>query len=143
MTEERAPTRILDPSECWRRLHQAEVGRLAVVIGECPEIFPVNYAVDGGSVVFRTGPGAKFTAMMSSPPVAFEVDGYDDGLSEAWSVVIKGRADVVHGFTHLLDTTSLPVFPWQASRKNHFVRIVVEEVTGRQFRKVETSFWSD
>lgn len=141
MDDELAPTTMLEPDGCWRLLRQVDVGRLAVIIDDRPEIFPVNYAVDGGSVVFRTAPGAKLTAVVSSPVVAFEVDGYDEDLHEAWSVVAKGRADIAHGFTQLLDTTSLPVFPWQASWKSQFVRIAVDELTGRRFRKVEASFW--
>ena len=143
MTSTLGQTTILEPDSCWRLLRQADVGRLAVIISEQPDVFPVNYAVDGGSVVFRTGAGAKLSALVSSPAVAFEVDGYDEATNEAWSVVLKGRADIVHGFRQLLDTTSLPVFPWQAAKKSQFVRIVVDEVTGRRFRKTDASFWSD
>lgn len=135
------PTTELEPDACWRLLRRADVGRLAVIIGERPEIFPVNYAVDGGTVVFRTAPGAKLTAVVSAPAVAFEVDGFDEGADEAWSVVVKGRADIVHGFVQMLDTTAVPVFPWQATTKSQFVRIMADEVTGRQFRKVHPSFW--
>ena len=136
-----APTTMLEPDGCWRLLRRSDVGRLAVIVDERPEIFPVNYAVDGGSVVFRTAPGAKLTAVASSPAVAFEVDGHDEDSDEAWSVVVKGRADIVHGFIQLLDTTSLTVFPWQASKKSQFVRVVADEVTGRRFRRVDPSFW--
>ncbi len=143
MADVPAPTTSLDPESCWRLLREVDVGRLAVIIDERPEIFPVNYAVDGGSVVFRTSPGSKLSAVVSSPVVAFEADGYDEDSCEAWSVVVKGRADVVRGFLQLLDTTTLPVFPWQAAKKSQFVRIVVDEVSGRRFRRVDASFWQD
>jgi nitroimidazol reductase NimA-like FMN-containing flavoprotein (pyridoxamine 5'-phosphate oxidase superfamily) len=38
-----------------------------------PPIFPVNFAVDGDTVVFRADPGTKL-APASSGRVAFEVD---------------------------------------------------------------------
>lgn len=131
----------LEPDACWRLLRGADVGRLAVVVRERPEIFPVNYAVDRGTLIFRTAPGTKLAAVVSSPAVAFEVDGYDPDSEEAWSVVVKGRSEVVHGFTDLLDTTYVSVFPWQASTKSRFVRILCDEVTGRRFRKADRSFW--
>ena len=141
MTFMLTPTTKLEPDACWALLRGTDVGRLAVVIGDRPEIFPLNYAVDRGTIVFRTAPGTKLAAVASSPTVAFETDGYDEESDQAWSVVVKGRAEVVHGFIALLDTTDLPVFPWQETTKGQFVRIVAAEVTGRQFRKADPSFW--
>ncbi|MEY2957656.1 MAG: hypothetical protein RLZZ01_224, partial [Actinomycetota bacterium] len=44
----------LVPDECWRLLERHEVGRLAVSVSDRPDIFPVNYVVDQGGIVFRT-----------------------------------------------------------------------------------------
>ena len=52
----------LDAAECWRLFRSAEVGRLAVSIANYPDIFPVNYVVDGETIVFRTGAGTKLAA---------------------------------------------------------------------------------
>jgi len=134
-------TTTLEPDACWALLRRADVGRLAVTVDGRPDIFPVNYAVDRGTVVFRTAPGTKLVALMASPEVAFEVDGHDEVPDEAWSVVVRGSAEVVRGFEQMLDVGYLPVYPWQAARKGHFVRILVEEVTGRRFRRVDRSFW--
>ena len=53
----------LDRQECIRLMegHPTGVGRVALA-GPRPVIFPVNYAVDRGNVVFRTDPGTKFHA---------------------------------------------------------------------------------
>ena len=69
-----------------------DVGRLAVSITNLPDIFPINYVVDRGTVVFRTAEGTKLAAAVLGRGVAFEVDGVDDAAGEAWSVVIKGHA---------------------------------------------------
>ena len=45
--------------ECWRLLASTELGRIATSAGASIDIFPVNYAVDGESIVFRTAPGTK------------------------------------------------------------------------------------
>ena len=127
---------LLDPDECWELLRSAEVGRLAVAIMNQPDIFPVNYVVDHGSVVFRTAEGTKLAAATLGQGVAFEVDGYEPGAGEAWSVVLKGRAVEIAKLHELLDATDLPLFPWQASPKPRFVRIEPETVTGRRFHVV-------
>jgi len=66
----------LSETESWTLLREAVVGRLAVIVDDQPDIFPVNHLVDLGSVVFRTGPGTKLTGALGHQ-VAFEVDGYD------------------------------------------------------------------
>ncbi|WP_308470683.1 pyridoxamine 5'-phosphate oxidase family protein [Arthrobacter sp. 4R501] len=48
-------------------LRSASVGRVAVSTASWPEIFPVNYVPDYGTVVFRTGPGTKLDAVLAGP----------------------------------------------------------------------------
>jgi uncharacterized protein len=100
----------LPANACWALLRTQEVGRLAVSIADRPEIFPVNYVVDHGTIVFRTAEGTKL-AGAAQRDVAFEADGYEPDTGEAWSVVVKGRADEVSRGHELLDTTDLPLFP--------------------------------
>src|SRR4051794_39359108 len=54
--------RRLTVDACWALLRAADIGRLAVVVGDRPEIFPVNFVVDHGTVVIRTAPGTKLAA---------------------------------------------------------------------------------
>ena len=68
---------FLEPDRCWARLGHARVGRLAISVAGRPDVFPVNFVVDHGTVVFRTAEGTKFAAGALGRPVAFEVDGYD------------------------------------------------------------------
>jgi nitroimidazol reductase NimA-like FMN-containing flavoprotein (pyridoxamine 5'-phosphate oxidase superfamily) len=126
----------LDESRCWALLRAADVGRLAVAINEHPDIFPVNFVVDHGTVVFRTAEGTKLAAAVLGCAVAFEVDGYDPSSGEAWSVVIKGRASEIRRMQELFDAEELPLFPWHASPKPRFVRIEPDQVTGRRFHVV-------
>lgn len=123
----------LASSECWDYIRQASVGRLAVVADGHPEIFPINFAVDHGSIVFRTAEGTKLAASLAGSSVAFEVDGFDDRLGYAWSVVLKGSAARLASIEDVLDSAELELFPWQSGEKNHFVRIVPAETTGRRF----------
>ncbi len=137
MTVDRFGMTVLDQHECWQLLRDQEVGRLAVSIANHPDIFPVNYVVDHGSIVFRTAEGTKLAASVLGAAVAFEIDGYDAEAGEAWSVVVKGRAHEIEAMQEVFDALELPLFPWHTSPKHRFVRIEADEVSGRRFEVVE------
>jgi uncharacterized protein len=129
------------PHACWDLLRSVEVGRLAVIVGDHPEIFPVNYLVDHGTIVFRTADGSKLVGSVGEAPVAFEIDGFDRDSGQAWSVVVKGRAGEIRRLDELIDTAQLPLSPWHGSPKHRFVRIVPDEVSGRRFQVIEAAAW--
>lgn len=121
----------LDEPECLARLRSSSIGRLAVVLDGRPEIFPVNYVVDHGSIVFRTSAGTKLAAALDQF-VAFESDGYDAARG-AWSVILKGVAREVLQMHEVLDALDLPLYPWDTAPKPHIIRIDRESVSGRSF----------
>jgi len=141
MSDERSTVDELSESACWALLRTTSVGRLAVWGEDHPDIFPVNYAVDHGTVAFRSGAGTKVSAALSDSPVAFEADGYDEKTAEAWSVVVKGRAEEISGGQELLDTIDLPLFPWQAGDKGRFIRIIPTTTSGRRFPIADPNVW--
>ena len=63
----------LSESECLRLLRRHSLGRIALVVDEKPQIFPINYALQDRIIVFRTAPGTKLSYAPSSN-VAFEID---------------------------------------------------------------------
>ena len=130
-------TEILDEPTCWELLEETTVGRLAVDVAGQPDIFPINYVVDHGSVVFRTAEWTKLAAAVLGRGVAFEVDGYDEPSGEAWSVVVKGHAVEIDQMQEIFDATELPLFSWQAAPKHRFVRIEPVAITGRRFSVVD------
>lgn len=113
-------------------LRTGSVARLAVVLDGHPEIFPVNYAVDSGTVVFRTAGGSKLDGALQGP-VALEVDNAAPGTAVAWSVVVKGSAQLIQETDELIATHELELVPWQAGYKGRFVRVTPTEITGRRF----------
>ncbi|MEV0337187.1 pyridoxamine 5'-phosphate oxidase family protein [Nocardia sp. NPDC050717] len=127
--------------ECWALLRTGDIGRLAVWVDDHPDIFPLNYAVDHGTLVFRTARGTKMSAALSDAPVALEVDGYLPESHQAWSVVVKGRAEGIREIDDLMDTVDLPLSPWQAGPKDFFVRLVPTLVTGRRFPVADPTTW--
>jgi uncharacterized protein len=140
-TDPREGISTLEHHECWALLRDAEVGRLAVAISNHPDIFPVNFVVDHGTVVFRTAEGTKLAAAVLGQAVAFEVDGYEPASGDAWSVVLKGRAVEVERMQEMFDALDLPLFPWHAAPKPRFVRIEPDDVSGRRFHVVDSTAW--
>ena len=72
--------RVLDRDQCLRLLAEDEIGRLAVIAGNTPAIFPVNYALDGDTIVFRTDPGTK---LARGPPGSGQLRGRQVRLRRA------------------------------------------------------------
>ena len=54
----------LSEEECWNLLARRELGRLALAVNGEPDIFPVNYVVDGPRVLFR---GSNCSARSTLP----------------------------------------------------------------------------
>lgn len=133
-------TSALTVSSCWGQLRGTSVGRLALVVDGRPEIFPMNYVVDQGSVVFRTALGTKMDAIATGP-AAFEADGLDQASDEAWSVVVKGTAVEITDPEELVAAARLPLAPLNGAAKTRFLRLVGDEVTGRRFPVVDPALW--
>jgi nitroimidazol reductase NimA-like FMN-containing flavoprotein (pyridoxamine 5'-phosphate oxidase superfamily) len=125
--------RVLDRDQCLRLLAGDDVGRLAVIVGNTTTIFPVNYALDGDTIVFRTDPGTKF-AHGPRARVSFEVDSFDHAHRAGWSVVATGRLEeVTHYDAATFDRVrGLPIDPWAGGDKAHWMRLVPDRVTGRR-----------
>ena len=125
----------LDRSECMKLMerHPAGLGRVALA-GPRPAIFPVNYAVDDGSIVFRTDPGSKFHAAVNDSYVAFEVDWVEPTWQLGWSVVVRGQAHVITDPDELHRARGLPLLPWAEGDKEHFVRIDAKLISGRRLQ---------
>ncbi|MFN3215123.1 MAG: pyridoxamine 5'-phosphate oxidase family protein [Acidimicrobiales bacterium] len=135
MTDDEHHIDALDTDECWRLISRSTVGRLAVAISNHPDIFPVNYVVDDGTIVVNTAPGTKLAAAVLGRGVAFEVDELDHATHTGWSVVVKGTASEIEDLAGLMDAEELGIETWATSDKTRFLRITPDEVTGRRITR--------
>ena len=122
----------LEEDSAWGYLDSAEVGRLATALGEQPDVFPVNFVVDGPSVVFRTAEGTKLAELVLNQRVAFEADNWD--AEGGWSVVLRGTAERITDEAELARAEKLPLRPFLPGVKTNFVRISPDTISGRYFR---------
>lgn len=127
----------LTEDECWELAGAHVVGRLSVAGDgdDPPVIFPVNYAVDGRSIVFRSATGTKL-ALLRNHPVAFEIDHLDIPGATGWSVLLRGHA---HELTHW-ESEHLDIATWAPGTRSHVVRVVPEAITGR---RITPDTWLD
>ena len=125
----RAGVEVLAASECRRLLATEQIGRLGVVIEGRPDIFPVNYTVDGDGILFRTADGSKLEGALHGP-VVFEVDHLHPESRTGWSVVVHGRAERYTRFDN--PTRRQTNRPWIDSDKPHLVRLSPTSITGRR-----------
>jgi nitroimidazol reductase NimA-like FMN-containing flavoprotein (pyridoxamine 5'-phosphate oxidase superfamily) len=130
---------ILSPEECWALLATAKLGRVGVSVGALPAIFPVNFAIDGETVLFRTGPGTKLRAAVDKAVVAFEVDQVDEQSRTGWSVLVVGQCSEVDGPRAVSDATHAGLDSWAGGERDHVVRLSSEFVSGRRIAATEGS----
>jgi uncharacterized protein len=123
--------RRLSADECWDKLSQASVGRLATNAGGIADVFPVNYYSDGASILFRTAPGTKLFALTTHQSVLFEADCFTN--ESAWSVVVSGRARELKLQSEIDAAERLPLVQWIPGLKDRYVRIEPTQLTGRAF----------
>jgi nitroimidazol reductase NimA-like FMN-containing flavoprotein (pyridoxamine 5'-phosphate oxidase superfamily) len=124
---------LLSNDDCLALLSGASVGRLGFVERGGPVILPVNFTMDGRAIVFRTGEGSKLSTAMMQRPVCLEIDEWDSFSHTGWSVLAKGTADEVLDDDEIGRLEQLPVRPWsRPDLRSHWIRIMVEELTGRR-----------
>src|SRR5688500_3080578 len=119
---------ILSPEQCHDLLRRSNVGRVAVTVAALPAIFPVNYALLDGDIVFLTGEGTKLRAAADRAVVAFQVDHFDESLGSGWSVMAIGVAEELTDPDEVRTAQQLGLRPFAAGDRSHFVRIRPEFV---------------
>ncbi len=120
---------VLDPDECRALMASHGVGRIVYVDDRGPVALPVNFAMDGEDVVFRTTWDASVVGLHQ---LSFEVDNVDGPLAEGWSVLVTGACTVED-----VGAVSSPVDvrPWASGTRDCLVRVHPSVITGRRIRR--------
>ena len=133
--EASGPTmRVIPADECYRLLGTHEIGRLGLIAEHYPLILPVNYALDGTTVVIRTHAGTILCAAEHAN-VTFEVDDIDRHTRSGWSVLARGQAEEIgegHRSEIVARTVAAGVEPWAPGEKGHWLRLITHEISGRR-----------
>ena len=123
---------LLSEEAARQLLGEREVGRVGITIGTLPAVFPVNYRMIDGAIVFWTAPGTKMSAAMEGAVVAFEVDDYQLADRSGWSVLAVGRADVVADQAIVAKVRATRLQPFVDGGRDTLVRIEPTFISGRR-----------
>lgn len=125
----------LNRRQCLDLLQGVRVGRLVFTEDALPAVQPVNFRLWRDDVVIRVAGGPKLAAATDNQVVAFQADELDADLRTGWSVTVVGHAEPITGVDDLLEVSGTFIQPWVDGRREHFVRIRTEKMTGRRFRE--------
>jgi nitroimidazol reductase NimA-like FMN-containing flavoprotein (pyridoxamine 5'-phosphate oxidase superfamily) len=118
----------LTPEVCHQLLGSARVGRVSFVDEDgYPVIMPVNYRMHDGRIVVRTNAGTLLE-QMPRHRVSFQVDEVSPDSRRGWSVLARGTAVDLD----LASDSAVSVDTWVPGEKEHWLSIVIADVTGRQ-----------
>ncbi|MHA7961735.1 helix-turn-helix domain-containing protein [Streptomyces sp. L500] len=124
----------LSERECWERLGTHGIGRLSLSADTGPVILPVNFVVDGHTIVYRTDPEGA-AAAAAGGQLAFETDHIDEHLRNGWSVLVVGPAQHVTDPDEVHTLAERPgAEPWAGGARNLWIRIVPSQISGRTIR---------
>lgn len=124
---------ILDRKQSLELLRTVQVGRLVFTEHALPAVQPVNFRLWQGDVVIRVAGGWKVAAARNVV-VAFEADELDMELRTGWSVTVVGHAQLITDVDDVVELSGAFLQPWVDGRRDYFVRIRTEKVTGRRLR---------
>jgi nitroimidazol reductase NimA-like FMN-containing flavoprotein (pyridoxamine 5'-phosphate oxidase superfamily) len=127
----------LDEDQCLNLISGGGIGRIAYTSRFGPAVLPVNYALQGAAVVFRTAANGPLDEDLRTGitdadyKVAFEIDSIDLATQQGWSVLIQGPA---HHVTSAEEDAvrEAGVEPWVPGPRELFVQIVPSRITGRR-----------
>ncbi|MER7506087.1 pyridoxamine 5'-phosphate oxidase family protein [Nonomuraea pusilla] len=123
--------KVLTREECLRLLSSAAIGRIVFTDRALPAVQPVNFCLDGDSIVIRTAAGSKLAAATRQAVVAFEADEFDRETRTGWSVTAVGHARAVQDPDEVARLSGLPLQPWAPGSRDHYVVVRTEQVSGR------------
>lgn len=125
--------RELDELQCLDLLSAGMVGRIAVCTPSGPHIVPVNYALHGDAVVFRTTPYSILGTHAWNQRIALEIDHVDYESRTGWSVVAAGSGEMVEDPDEL---TAIRTWwdprPWAGGGRHLYLRLRWDSLTGRK-----------
>ena len=129
----RQPVETLDRQACLALLPTVAIGRVAWASANgIVVVLPVNFVLDGETIVFSTGPGDKLTAVRDGRQVSFEADDVERAVHTGWSVLVTGTAEVVEDREQAHRIEQLHLETWAVTSDRLFIRLPMKEITGRR-----------
>ncbi len=123
---------VLPDAECMALLSTTTVGRVAFVNDDGQQLVPVNFALIGASIYFRTLPDGFLSQLAHGhPDVAFGVD-HADVYRHGWNVTVKGPAALVEDRVTINTVLSHGrLRPWAGGIRPLVIGVAIRSIAGR------------
>ena len=126
---------VLDDEEARRLLGVGVVGRVGYVDARGTlQLVPVNYREREGDVYWLTLADGVLARAAEAEQVVFQVDHHDDTFQSGWSILVRGRAEVVHDAGLAATMAAHGLRPWAPGERTTLVRLRAAAMTGRRVR---------
>ena len=89
-----SPDDLIPEYRCWQLLATASVGRLALSVRALPVILPVQYHLDGRSLLVCLGHHQIPERSLNQTIIAFTADAIDPATRSGWSVQVQGQSAI-------------------------------------------------
>ena len=123
----------LEYQDCVNLLSAGVVGRVGLVTDQGPEILPVNYALSGNTIVFRTVPYGRIAEFAADREICFEVDHVDYDHHTGWSVLAVGKGKLVEDPEEIqLIREVWDPRPWATGQRILYIKLEWRAVSGRR-----------
>ena len=131
----------LTSDEAWDVVRTSQVGRIATLHGNAPEIHPVTYVVHDEEIYFRTGKTSRLLVDTEDQLVAFEVSW--QMMQHISSTVIRGAVVVVTDTTKVAALDGMPYLDFAPKQEYVWMKITPNEVRGRRLHVIDNTPWRD
>lgn len=128
----------LPDEECRELLASHRIGRVSVTSDALPVIAPVNYVLDGNSVVFRTRRDGMLAQACNDAVIAFEIDELAADGGGGWTVNVVGIASLLGPSEHVR-ALSLGLVSAAGDDREQFIRLRIGLISGRRITPLEAS----
>lgn len=128
---DRGELQTLSSAECLQLLGSRDLGRMAYNDPDGPVVIPVNFVLDGDTVIIATSPHTDLGRHAHAGTVAFQVDEVDQQAHSGWSVLLRGTVEAVEYAELPASYHSRPA-PWAGGVRTRYLRIVPSNITGRR-----------
>lgn len=116
----------LTEAECWARLADQSLGRLALSLGALPAIIPVQYYLEGRTITACLGDHPIPAGAVDDTVLAFAADSVDAGSWTGWCVQVLGTSRLSAGMSNPPDCGQ--------TARGRLIRIVPAAVSGSALR---------
>ncbi len=110
------------------------VGRVIYTRRALPAVELVNFALNQGDIVLRTGQGGKLAVAARGTVLAFEADSLDLARHGGWSVTAIGPSREVTDQEEIARLRDIGLSSWAPGAREHFIRITPVMRTGTYLR---------